>query len=196
MRIWRRSRFGYRSRMRVGAAPVVLVLVVGLLAGAGVLLGAASLWLDPVRVATRTVTLTEPPDVVWQLLLDLDNHPTWRRGVTRIERLPDFGGRPAWREFHGAGSLAMRIAEAEPPMRLVTEALDQAGPPSTWSWELAREGAGSRLTVTRRAVLTRPMERAVSGLLQLTRREVDQAVADLAGRLSAAERLRTTALNR
>lgn len=197
MRLRRRSRYGYRSRMRVGAAPVLLVIVLVLLAGGGSVLAGAALWTDPVKTATRTLVVTEPPDVVWQLLLDLDNHPTWRRGVTRIERLPDVGGQVAWLEFHGAASRAMRIAEARPPLRLVTEVLGGgSGSTSSWAWELVPSGAGSRLTVTRQHTLTRALQRALSGLLQQTDREVERAMDDLAVRLSAAERYRTTALNR
>lgn len=195
MRLRRRSRYGYRSRLR---APVLLAAgLASILLGAAVgVLGLAALWYEPERVVSRTVWLKESPDVVWQVLVGLDDHPSWRRGVSRIERLPDDSGQPAWLEFDGASSREVRIAEALPPVRLVTEHREANGVEASLAWDLTRSAAGSQLTVTRRVVLSHPVERAVGGLFGLPGRELDRAVADLSLRLSAAARLRTTALNR
>jgi len=193
----RRSRYGYRSRPRawpsaatlagVLAAPVV---VVALLAGLG-------RWLPEVQLATRSASYPEPPDVVWQLLLDLDTHPTWRRGLTRVERLPDQQGRPAWLEYHGGAVEAVWIADARPPLRLVTERVPADGPAeASWTWDLAREAEGSRLTVTRQVRVGRPVARVIGWVLRGPGREAERALADLGQRLRAADRTRTTALNR
>lgn len=193
----RRSRYGYRSRPRTWPSAAALagvlaapVLALALLAGLG-------RWLPEVQSATRTASFPEPPDVVWQLLLDLDTQPTWRRGLTRVERLPDQQGRPAWLEYRGGAAEAFWIADARPPLRLVTERVPATGPAeASWTWELAREAEGSRLTLTRRVRVEQPVARAIGMIMRGPGREADRALADLGQRLAAAERTRTTALNR
>jgi len=39
------------------------------------------------HVAVRRATLGRPPDDVWHALVTLEAHPSWRHGVTKIERL-------------------------------------------------------------------------------------------------------------
>lgn len=196
MRLRRRSRYGYRPRLRGHPAQVGLGLLAGVVLCAAMVFGAAGVWLDPERVERRSVLLTEPPDVIWRLLVDLDTHPTWRRGVSRIERLPDYSGQAAWLEYDGAAIREVRVAEAQPPLRLVLVERSEGGPPSAWEWDLVRVAGGSRLTVTRRVTLAAPLPRGVSGLLRLSRREVDRSLTDLAERLALTARIRTTALNR
>ncbi|MDZ4675541.1 MAG: SRPBCC family protein, partial [Gemmatimonadota bacterium] len=150
----------------------------------------------PVQEVSRTIAVPEPPDVVWHVITDLDNLATWRRGLTRVERLPDFGGRPAWMEYRGEVQEAVRVAEAQPPLRLVTERMSSSGRRASWSWEMARTVRGSRLTLTRRVSEDPLYLRIVNGLTGRIGREVEQALADLSFRLSTGSRLRTTALNR
>jgi uncharacterized protein YndB with AHSA1/START domain len=170
-------------------------LVAAVLLSAAVAVGAAGMWLDPERVNRRSVLLAEPPDVIWRLLVDLDTHPTWRRGVSRIERLPDYSGQAAWLEYDGAAIREVHVAEAQPPRRLVLVQRSEGGPPSAWEWDLVSVAGGSRLTVTRRVTLAAPLERGVNGLLRLPQREVDRSLTDLAERLALTARIRTTALN-
>lgn len=192
----RHSRYGYRPRNRARTSRRLVRL--GAL-GAGVFLGMAilvALWIGPVREASRTIVLPEPPDVIWHVITDLDNLASWRRGLTRVERLPDWGGRPAWTEYRGLVQEAVRVAEAQPPYRLVTERLSATGTRASWSWEMARTPTGSQLTLTRRVTLDPLLSRIVHGITGQTGREVDQALDDLGFRLQSASRLRTTALNR
>jgi uncharacterized protein YndB with AHSA1/START domain len=196
VRLRRRSRYGYRPRLRGHPVQVGLGLFAALVLCAALVFGAAGMWLDPERVDRRSVLLAEPPDVIWRLLVDLDTHPTWRRGVSRIERLPEYTGQAAWLEYDGAAIREVRVAESQPPHRLVLMQRSEEGLPSAWEWDVARVAGGSRLTVTRRVTMTAPLQRGVSGLLRLSRREVDRSLTDLAERLALTARLRTTALNR
>jgi len=173
---------------------VGLGVVAALVALGGVVVLAIAL--GPVREVSRRIAVPEPPDVVWHVLTDLDNLVTWRRGLTRVERLPDFGGRMAWMEYRGAEQEAVRVADALPPRRLVTERVSAAGSRASWSWELVRTARGSELTLTRRVTLDPLSRRVMNALMGQTSREVDQALADLTLRLQSASRLRTTALNR
>lgn len=192
----RHSRYGYRPRSRARLARRFLMLGgLGAVAlGAGAVLVAAAL--GPERVASRVLVVPEPPDVVWHVLTDLDNLVTWRRGITRVERLPDFGGQLAWMEYRGEASEAVRVSEARPPSRLVTERVGSTGSRASWSWEVVRTARGSELTVTRRVSVEPLVRRVASRLSGQTRREVDRVLADLTLRLQSASRLRTAALNR
>jgi hypothetical protein len=192
----RHSRYGYRPR---ALARTGRLLPGALLLGGGGLLGVALLlaaWIGPDREASGSLAVPEAPDVIWQVLTDLDNLPTWRTGLTRVERLPDLGGTPAWMEFRGTRQEAVRVAEAERPLRLVTERVGPDGVTASWNWELVRTGEGSRLTLTRRVTLIPLGQRVLSGVFRQTGREVEQALSDLSARLDGASRVRTTALHR
>jgi len=193
----RRSRYGYRPRARRRPSLGTFLAVLAVPVGIGLLLSGLGVLLPALQGASRTVTLTEPVDVVWQLLVDVDNQPTWRRGLSRVERLPDLDGRPAWREYYGGTTEALRIADARPPRLLVTERVGGNGAPdASWTWDLAPDPQGSRLTLTRRVRVEQKAARALGALLGAPRRDVNRVLADLSARLAAAERSRTTALNR
>lgn len=191
-----RSRYAYRPRrLDLSAGPILAalgapILFVAALSGLGHLLP------DEQR-ASASLVLRESPEVLWQVLVDLEGHPSWRRGLTRVERLPDQGGQPAWVEYHGRTAEAIRIADARAPLRLVTERVPREGTPTaTWTWELAVEPGGSRLTLTRYERGHGSLGRALAWVTRGAHREVDRVLADLAVRLARAEQRRTTALNR
>lgn len=191
-----RSRYAYRPRrLDLSAGPVLAALgapflLVAMLSGLGRLL-------PQEQQASGSITLREPPEALWQVIVDLEGHPSWRRGLTRVERLPDSGGQPAWLEFHGRAAEAIRIADVRAPLRLVTERVPMEGTPTaTWTWELSAAGEGSRLTLTRHERMAGSLTRAVGWISRGARRDVDRVLVDLASRLATAERQRTTALNR
>lgn len=192
----RHSRYGYRPRARARHgrrwAGLLAIAVAGVLGVAAI----TAAWRGPVQEVSRTIAVPEPPDVVWHVITDLDNLTTWRRGLTRVERLPDSGGRPAWMEYRGAEQEAVRVAEAQPPHRLVTERVSSSGGRASWRWQMSRTVRGSQLTLTRSVRVGPLHQRIVNGLTGRVGREVDQALDDLSFRLRTGSRLRTTALNR
>lgn len=194
----RRSRYGYRSRSSLRSTLVTLAALVATPVATVLLLAGVGHLLPRQQGATVTREFAEPPEVVWQLLSDLDNQPSWRRNLTRVERLPDQGGRPAWIEYHGEVPEAVRLADVRAPLRLVTERLSETtGPvPARWVWELAAAGEGSRLSLTRQVVVDAPLARAIGFVFQAPRREAERVLADISSRLASLDRARTTALNR
>lgn len=191
----RRSRYGYRGR-RARALRRLMMLGATALAGFGGLVLWAALGAPPSLVVTRTLRVDEPPDVIWQVLVDLDNLPTWRRGVARVERLPDRAAGPAWIEYHGGRPRVLQVRAAVPARRLVTERLDVNGAGGSWSWELTGDSRGSLLTVAHRVTPAGRLARASVRLLRQPAREMDGLLEDLQRRLDRASRLRATALNR
>lgn len=192
----RRSRYRYRAQPHFRSSLATIAALIATPILTVLLLASVGQLLPRHQGASLTRVFPESPEVLWQLITDLDNQPTWRRGLTRVERLPDQGGRPAWLEYHGREAEALRVADARAPMRLVTERVgEDAVPEATWEWELARVEEGSRLTLTRQVVVHPPLARAVGFVFQAPRREVERALADLSARIARAEQLRTTALN-
>lgn len=192
----RRSRYRYRAHSHVRSSMATIAALVATPVLTVVLLASVGQLLPRQQGASLTRIFPEAPEVLWQLITDLDNQPTWRRNLTRVERLPDQGGRTAWLEFHGRDAEAVRVADARAPLRLVTERVgEDATAEATWEWELAPVEEGSRLTLTRQVVVDQPLARAVGFVFQAPRREVERALADLSERVARAERLRTTALN-
>lgn len=192
----RRSRYRYRAHSHVRSSMATIAALVATPVLTVVLLASVGQLLPRQQGASLTRIFPEAPEVLWQLITDLDNQPTWRRNLTRVERLPDQGGRTAWLEFHGRDAEAVRVADARAPLRLVTERVgEDATAEATWEWELAPVEEGSRLKLTRQVVVDQPLARAVGFVFQAPRREVERALADLSARVARAERLRTTALN-
>lgn len=163
------------------------------------LLGLAGLYclglLLPVGYSVqRTVSVSRPPHVIWQMLMDVDGLPTWRRGLTRTERLPDQHGLPAWREYRGGDSLTVMVTEAQPPSRLVTATSSGRKPvEGSWVYDIATSPEGSTLTITEHGETDRPVLRLLAWTVLGHGRGIDRYVKDLAARL-AVEKDRETAL--
>lgn len=157
--IERRRRLSRRRRLLRLSLGLLLVIGVVVLAG---------LVLPGVRVTSGSVILDAPPETVWLVLTDFDGMPRWRSDLRGLERLPDQGGRPAWREFGSGrgGTRVIQLVTAEPHHRLVTRRIDRGGDPhAVRTIELARrEGReGTVVTVTEQESVD-PVARVLSGL--------------------------------
>jgi uncharacterized protein YndB with AHSA1/START domain len=101
-----------------------------------------------------------PPEAVWRVLTDLDGMPMWRSDVTRVERLPDAGGRTTWREVGRTGDVIVELAESEPPRRLVTHRLKDGRPAlPELTFQLTAAGPGTSVTVMEREEVGNPLGR-------------------------------------
>jgi uncharacterized protein YndB with AHSA1/START domain len=126
----------------------VTLVVVGILVGLPLLLALVGLFLPRDHVATLTVRHDVPVERVWALVSDPPGWPSWNRDVTEVKRLEDRDGRPVWRLEGKRGGFALQIDEVEPKRRFVTRIVDETAFGGTWTWELATEDAGTRLTLT------------------------------------------------
>jgi len=137
------------------AALITLILIVV----------AVGLLIPRQHVASRTLRTRQSPELLWRAITDYEGQPAWRKDLTRVERLPDRGGREVWREVYEDGSpLTMETAEAVPPSRLVRVIADEGGPFSgRWEYEIkANDAGGSSLTITERGEVPNPFFRFVS----------------------------------
>lgn len=132
---------------------VVLVAAVGVVAIVG--------WLLPVEhEASRSAHFNQPPEKVYASVSDVAGYASWFEGVSRIEMLDSANGRTRFREHTNSGPIVMEVAEAHAPSRFVTAIADPDQPfGGTWTFEIAPEQNGSRLTITERGEVYNPIFR-------------------------------------
>jgi hypothetical protein len=158
-------------------ALLILLAIVGIV----VLVGYA---LPVSHVAARDATLPAPPARVFAALTDVDAFPRWRSDVERVEVLSR-DPPVTWRE-HGSDAITFEEVERAAPRRLVTRIADPSLPfGGTWTYELAPDGAGTRLTITERGEVYNPVFRFLSRFVFGHTATIEQYLADLRAHLDA-----------
>jgi uncharacterized protein YndB with AHSA1/START domain len=129
---------------------VVLVAIIG--------------WLLPVaHVASRSAAIGRPPAEVYALVADVGAYAQWWPDISRVEMLPAEPGVVRFREHMTTGPVVMEVAETLPPQRFATRIADPDQPfGGTWTFEIAPEAVGSRLTITERGEVYNPIFRFLS----------------------------------
>ena len=135
---------------------LALVVVVGVV----ILIG----WLLPVaHEAARSAQFSAPPQQVYDAVADVAGYADWFDGVSRIELLPSTNGKIRFREHTSSGPVVMEVEHARPPSQFVTRIADPDQPfGGTWTFEIAPESSGSRLTITERGEVYNPIFRFMS----------------------------------
>ena len=115
------------------------------------------------HIASRSIVLPQPRDSVWAVVTDYASQPSWRKDVTRVERVIDGPGGEIWRE-DGADPLLLQTTESVPPSRLVRTIADTTQPfGGRWIYEFeATPSGGTRVTVTEEGEVYNPIFRVVS----------------------------------
>lgn len=140
---------------------VLTVVAIAAVLGAVVLVG----YLLPIRHEARSsVVLKAPPQAVWDLLTSFDRAPEWRNNVLAVERLPNSGDRPVWRETYVRGeAVAFELLECNPCQRMVRRIADSNLPfGGTWTIEVQLEDSGTRVSITELGDVYNPIFRFVS----------------------------------
>jgi hypothetical protein len=137
-------------------AVLALVALVALVAVVGTLLPQA-------HTASRSARFARSPAAVFDVIHDVGAAASWRTDVQRVELLAPVDGRVRFREVSRSGSITMEIVEATRPTRMVTRIADPDQPfGGTWTFELAADGAGTRLTITERGEIYNVIFRALA----------------------------------
>ncbi len=115
------------------------------------------------HIETRSTRLRQPPAAVFAVIADVGSYAAWRTSLSAVEVRPPLDGRERWTEVSGGDRIAMEHVERQPPYRLVTRIADPDLPfGGTWTFDLAAEGDGTRLTITERGEIRNPVFRAVA----------------------------------
>ena len=95
------------------------------------------------------------------VLTDVQSYPQWRSDVKSVEDLAASPRR--WREHGSNGNLTFEVVSADPPVRLVTRIADRDLPfGGSWTYELAGDNAGTRLSITEHGEVYNPLFRFMS----------------------------------
>jgi len=137
---------------------------VGILAGLVAVVAAVGSFLPQEHVASRTLKLPQPPDVVWQVITDRPGQPTWRTDLKSIEPFPQRNGREVWQEVSRRGDrLTLEALEIVPPRRLVTRIADEDLPfGGRWEYEIIPAASGCQVTITEIGQVYNPIFRFIS----------------------------------
>jgi len=137
--------------------------VTGLVVALVVVVVAIGYLLPQSHLASSSARYRASPEALWASLTDVAAFPTWRKGLTRVELLPDENGQRGWREHSGGETITFRVVEADPPRRLVSRIADQNLPfGGRWIYDLAPVDSGTRLTITEQGEIYNPVFRFVS----------------------------------
>lgn len=141
-----------------------ILVIIGGLAGLILLVTLIGGLLPADHVASRTLTLPQTPEAVWQVVTDFAQQPQWFSEVTSAERLPDQNGRARWREkFGGNMEATLEVIEEQPPQRMVRKIVGDDLPfGGQWEYKIKPLAAGCQLTVTERGFVRNPLFRFMS----------------------------------
>jgi hypothetical protein len=144
------------------------LIVLGALAGIAAMVAIIGALLPKGHVATRAARFAQTPTVIWQAVTDFEKFPSWRDGVTSVERLPDRDGHAVWTERGAHDSIPYELVESVAPSgsapgRVVTRIADPKLPfGGTWTLEVIPMGGGTLLRITERGEVYNPLFRFMS----------------------------------
>ena len=137
----------------IGIVIAALIAIVGVIA----LIGSR---LPESHVASRGTRLPAPPDAVWQAITEVERYGAWRKDVSRIERLPDRAGKMTWVEHARGDRVTFVVDRAERPSVFMVRIADPDLPfGGTWTYAIAPDGTGSRVTITEHGEVYNPIFR-------------------------------------
>ena len=139
-----------------------LLIIVGSLVAIVAIIAVGGMMLPRNHVATRSLTVTAPPDRVWSLITDVASFADWRPDVKRVELLPVRDGLRAWKESGSNGDIAFETVESVPPTRLVTRIVGHQDFGGSWTWALVPVEGGTRVTITENGEVYNPIFRFLS----------------------------------
>ncbi len=161
-----------------------IAIIIAVIVLIGVAVYAFGSTLPVQHTATRSATLTSPPEAVWTVITDAPKFPSWRKDVDSVELLPQRDGRPAWREISGRQRMTFEVTESEMPKRLVTTIADKDLPfGGSWEYVIAPAGSGSTITITEHGEVYNPVFRFASRYLIGQTKTLDGYLTALAAKL-------------
>ena len=130
---------------------LLIVIVVGIIAGVVVLVGIAALIgsrLPKSHVASRSILLRRSPPDVYAVVRNFESAAKWRSDVKQIEVDARAGGPVYFREVGKNGTVNYELVEDVPAEKMVTRIRDtDLGYSGQWTYMFAPENGGTRVTI-------------------------------------------------
>lgn len=116
---------------------LVIAILVGLLVLAGVVLWLVGKGIPEEHTASSVIELPASCEEVYAVIDDVQSHPTWSSGVTKVDMMPDRSGLRTCRMSHGRNSFVLTRTRHEPPRIQEGTIQDDSNIFSgTWKYEL------------------------------------------------------------
>ena len=134
------------------------------------LIGGLGLWgvtLPRDHRATSRVTLTAPPESVYNVMRDLGSLPAWWKDAKTVTPVPGNDGWERWREEMDGFEMTVVVAEEEPAIRFVTRIETGPDAPFGGTWTYATtlaSGGGTMVTLTEEGWVADPFFRVMMKL--------------------------------
>lgn len=156
------------------AIVVAIVAMVGIVAFIGMRLPVA-------HVASRSVVIGAPTDVVFNTMTDFGSAPSWRSGLKTVTVATDStSGRQRVTEDGKNGPMTMEVEELTPPSRFVTRIVGEGLPyGGAWAHALEAQGNSTLVTITEHGEVYNPIFRFVSKYLVGHASTIDTYLTDL-----------------
>lgn len=160
-------------------ALIALVITAGI--GAMAIAGAR---LPREHRASRAVLVHSQPAEVWAILTNFPALPRWMPGVSSVTAVASPNGNARWAMATAEGTMTLEVQQLEAPRRFVTRIVDEGLPfGGTWTYELAPESGGTRVTVTEDGWIGNPIYRFFAHYVFGLTRTLDGALAGLSKQL-------------
>jgi hypothetical protein len=133
------------------------------------------------HVASRSVVIGAPNDVVFMTMIDFASAPTWRSGLKSVWVTTDeTTGRQRVTEESSSGTMTMEVVELMRPSRLVTRIVGEGLPyGGAWAHALEPQGNTTRVTITEHGEVYNPVFRFVSKYIMGHAGTIDTYLTDL-----------------
>jgi hypothetical protein len=148
----------------------IILYIVGGLVGLIALMALIGLTLRADHKAARQADIPRPAAEIYDLVRDVEKHPTWRKDIEKVELLPPLDGKPSFREHGRQGKIRFVVDSDEPPTddrggRLVTRIADDNLPfGGRWIIEVTPAPAPARtiVKITEDGFVKNPVFRVLS----------------------------------
>ncbi len=135
------------------------------------------------HVTSRSVRVPAPCEAVFALLVDVRAIPRWRASIRRVDLVVS-EPRVRFREHGAQGALELEIEEAVASSKLVVRAAAtrRMAFEGTWTYELADDEGGTRVTLTERGAVRSPLARVFATYVLGHATHVERTLAALSKR--------------
>jgi hypothetical protein len=115
------------------------------------------------HTAMVRVRIRQPPQRVYDAIVDVANAKSWRSGLESVQITSAQGAPLEWKETASYGTLSFAMDLANPPHRVATRITDTSqGFGGGWTYEIANDASGSVVTITENGEVNNPLFRFMS----------------------------------
>ena len=159
-------------------ALIAIVVALGAIGAVIALLGSR---LPVGHVASRSVVIGAPTDVVFTTITDFNSAPSWRSNLKGVRVTTDSStGRQRVTEESAMGSMTMEVEQLVPPTRLVMRIVGQELPyGGAWAYALEPQGNSTRVTVSEHGEVYNPVFRFIAKYIMGHNGTLDTYLTDL-----------------